>query len=158
LPFLYYALTNEAAGVVSQFETWRQIEKQKLRKQKVGTFDNAPGVPRPTLGRRNANGMISAVWQRKVYDSSMIFRPPQFWVWLVCAGCLSGSALAADTQPPDVAITQPTTGATLAGNATVVQVTAADASGLTEVVLKIDGGARRQMGSRGGKTNRTFSQ
>ncbi|MBE0542919.1 MAG: hypothetical protein IH623_16355 [Verrucomicrobia bacterium] len=71
----------------------------------------------------------------------MIFRPPQLWVWLAFASCVSRFALAADAQPPAVAITQPSSGATLSGKSIMVEVTASDASGVTNVALKVNGAA-----------------
>ncbi|MEQ1935544.1 MAG: Ig-like domain-containing protein, partial [Fimbriimonadaceae bacterium] len=63
---------------------------------------------------------------------------PKVWACLAFASCLNCFALAADMQPPAVAITQPTPGATLTGKTTVTMTTS-DASGVTNVVLKVDG-------------------
>lgn len=62
------------------------------------------------------------------------------FVCLSVACFVTGWAFAADTQPPTVAIAQPLTGATLSGKSTI-KVTASDASGVTNVTLKIDGAA-----------------
>ena len=56
------------------------------------------------------------------------------------AGFLAGGVRAGDTQAPTVAITQPSTGATLSARARV-EVTASDDTGVANVTLKLDGAA-----------------
>ena len=56
------------------------------------------------------------------------------------AGFLAGGVVAGDSQAPTVAITQPSTGATLSARARV-EVTASDDTGVASVVLKLDGAA-----------------
>jgi len=56
------------------------------------------------------------------------------------AGFLAGGVRAGDSQAPSVAITQPSTGATLSARARV-DVTASDDTGVASVVLKLDGAA-----------------